>query len=104
MEKVDRSPILHKLKIHPEPFAAWRNGFKRSEYRKDDRDFQVGDRVQLHEFDSRKKKKPYTGRALEATISHKQPGGKFGVPKGYCVLCLHSPKFLSPSHHETPEI
>lgn len=57
----------HDLKILPEFFESWMKGRKRAEVRRsDDRDFKVGDTVNLWEF----KKKKYTGRVLRAEVLH----------------------------------
>ncbi len=78
--------MVHKLKIHPLPFQAWIDGYKRSEFRKNDRKFKVGDTVELHEWDPKKKK--YTGKALRSEILHIDDSVKYGIPKGYAVLCM----------------
>jgi len=76
----------HKLKILPEYFEAIQNGTKRFEIRKDDRDFQVGDCIHLHEWDGEK----FTGRFLNNIrikyILRNCP--EHGLKEGYCVLGL----------------
>jgi ASC-1-like (ASCH) protein len=52
----------HELKIHPEYFEAVLSGEKRFEFRKCDREYQVGDVLHLKEWDP--KKKVYTGREI----------------------------------------
>lgn len=84
----------HILKEQPDPFLAVEIGAKTSEFRKYDRNFQVGDDLILMEwnpsigFCSPKYESipKWTGRAIRKTISHIQTG--FGIPEGYCVLSL----------------
>jgi len=73
----------HSLKCAPEPFNDLIDGVKVAEFRKNDRDFQVGDLLFLREWqiDS-----GYTGRILTVVISHIQTG--FGIPDGYVVLSV----------------
>jgi hypothetical protein len=46
-----RPTAEHKLKSHPEAFEATRLGLKGFDFRRDDRDFQVGDTLLLQEFE-----------------------------------------------------
>lgn len=73
-------PNHHELKIDPAPFADLLSGAKTCEVRKDDRGFQVGDTLRLHEREDG----DFTGRVLERVISHIQRG--YGLPDGICVL------------------
>lgn len=69
----------HVLKIHEQPFNDLLSGEKTAEIRNNDRGFQVGDTVQLHEIaDS------YTGRVMHRQVTHVQTG--YGLPDGLCVL------------------
>jgi len=78
----------HELKIWPQWFDAVRAGSKTFEIRRDDRNFNVGDKLILEEY------KPgvgsYTGRKLEKTIKYitrdNDGEGRFGLLPGYCVL------------------
>ena len=58
----------HGLKVWPEYFKEIRSGNKTFEVRKNDRDFEMGDRLYLREFDPTKDR--YTGRTLNATITY----------------------------------
>ena len=72
----------HELKILPEYFEAVLDGVKTFELRRDDRNFQVGEGIELKEFDGEK----YTGREVPVEIVYKLDGGNFGLEKGYCIL------------------
>lgn len=73
--------VAHELKIHPEPFKDLSSGAKTSEVRNcADRQFNVGDVVQLREYEDGF----YTGTELYRTITHIQRG--YGLPEGICVL------------------
>lgn len=72
----------HNLKIHAGPFSDLVSGVKTGEVRKrDDRDFQVGDKVELFLVDES------SGNATQSivrTITHIQRG--YGLPDDLCVL------------------
>lgn len=69
----------HDLKIHEQPFNDLLSGVKTCEVRNNDRGFQVGDTVQLHEIAD-----TFTGRVMVRKITHVQTG--YGLPDGLCVL------------------
>jgi hypothetical protein len=73
----------HKLKTWPEYFDKVRDGIKRFEVRKNDRDFQVGDILTLEEYNPIECK--FTGRWYLARVDYILQGG-FGLKKGYCVM------------------
>lgn len=75
----------HALRIDPQPFADLLSGAKTCEIRNDDRGFQVGDTIQLHEREDA----DFTGRTLRRTITHIQRG--YGLPDGLCVLSYAIP-------------
>lgn len=88
-----REPIVHELKCWPEPFQAVKSGAKTFEWRKDDRDYQVGDMLWLNEWDTRTD--VYTGSpTLVKLVTYVIREG-FGIPPGYCIMGLgsvaHSP-------------
>lgn len=75
----------HELKCLPEYFHEVWTVKKRFELRKDDRDFRVGDRVLLREFDGEK----YTGREVMCGILYILRGcPEYGLADGYCILSL----------------
>ena len=70
---------IHSLKIHPEFYRAVAEGRKTYEVRKFDRDFRVGDTVELQEWDP--SHKIYTGRQLSTYISYITAPGSWDLPK-----------------------
>jgi len=71
----------HELKILPQYFEAVNSGRKNFEIRKNDRDYHVGDKLILKEFNG-----DYTGRECERFVSYIFSG--FGLEEGYVVLSL----------------
>ncbi|MDZ5757545.1 ASCH/PUA domain-containing protein [Carnobacterium maltaromaticum] len=74
---------IHELKIAPcyyEEVIAYRKTF---EIRKNDRDFQVGDRVLLKEYINGE----YTGRSVMVKITYLTD---YEQKKGYCVFSISS--------------
>jgi hypothetical protein len=66
---VDRTAITHVLKSWPEFFKAVAEGRKRHDLRRSrDRDFQVGDRLRLCEFDP--VAEVYTGREQTVVVTY----------------------------------
>lgn len=59
---------IHELKCWPEPFEALRDGRKRFELRRNDRGFDLGDRLLLEEWNPATRQ--HTGRKIGATISY----------------------------------
>ena len=76
----------HTLKTDPGPFEDMFEGRKTYEVRRFDRDFRVGDRLFLYEFD--RVKRIYSGRQLSARIVHILPPGSYGLPADVGVLGL----------------
>lgn len=75
----------HLLKCWPEQFADVRAGRKTFEFRKDDRDFEVGDTLVLAEFDPAELQ--YSGASENRLVTHIMRTG-FGLPNGYVVMSL----------------
>jgi len=65
----------HDLKIWPQYFAAVQDGSKTFEIRKNDRGFQKGDTVTLHEYDPNKEVETlrYTGQKLFFKVGYVYP-------------------------------
>lgn len=78
--------MIHKLKTWPMQFAAVIAGAKTAEYRKDDREFVIGDVLHLREWTP--EHETYTGCSCMVAVTHIVRAGHFGVPKGFCVLSI----------------
>ena len=101
---VDRAPPLttHELKCWPQFFSAIAEGRKQHDLRRsNDRDFLVGDRILLREFDPHSEK--YTGRTQLVVItyitSHELPCALSGdaLHPDYCILSIEPDNRLSVS-------
>lgn len=83
---------LHTLKTDSEVFQAVMDERKNFEIRRDDRDFKVGDRVELRETEFTGEEMnlgeplAYTGRTLGATINYILRGPIYGLSAGWCIL------------------
>lgn len=74
----------HSLKTWPGPFNAVALGRKRYEVRRNDRGFQVGDVLELMEFEP--DRACFTGRHLTAVVEYMTEGGEWRLPEDVCVL------------------
>lgn len=78
-----REPIEHELKILPQFYNGIASHKKTFEIRKDDRDYQEGDRILLREFDGEN----YTGHQTRRIITYILRNAKeYGLADGYCIL------------------
>lgn len=75
---------IHELKTWPQFFEAIVRQTKTFELRKDDRNFEVGDILELNEYDPNSE--TFTGRYEHRRVTYKLDGGEFGLKKGFCVL------------------
>lgn len=76
----------HRLKTWPEPFLAVREGRKRHEVRKFDRDFRVGDELLLCEWDP--KTGEYTGAFWTVFVTAITEPGQYGLPADVGVMSI----------------
>ena len=78
------APITHKLKIQDRFYEAIKTGVKTFEVRKDDRGFEVCNRIEFTDLDG----KPREG---EWEITYKLTHEDFpeGIPEGYCILGIY---------------
>lgn len=76
--------IIHELKIDTKHFWDVVNQRKKAEMRLNDRNFQVGDEIILHELENG----TLTGNGLYVVISHILTGVEFGIIEGYCMLSI----------------
>jgi hypothetical protein len=75
----------HELKTWPRFFEAVVSGAKPFEVRRNDRDFKVGDRLVLREWNE---KAGYTGQMCQQEVTYVLAGGPPFVTPGYVVLGL----------------
>ena len=80
----------HELKILPLYYDAVQNGAKRFEIRRTDRDFRVGDSVDLREW--LPDKQQYGRARLRMVITYVLMHEDFpdGIPEGYCVFGMEA--------------
>lgn len=76
---------IHELKIQTVHFTEVLAGRKTQEVRFNDRNYQVGDCLNLREIDENGH---YTGQEMNTQICHVLHGGQFGLVEGWCVLSL----------------
>ena len=77
--------MVHRLKIHPDYFEEVAEGRKAFEIRKDDRNYNRGDVLELEEFSDGE----YTGRACAKSVSYcLRHASEYGLKKGYVILSL----------------
>jgi hypothetical protein len=97
-----QSAQTHELKTWPSQFLALSTGDKLAEFRKNDRDFRVGDTLVLCEWipghaqserygDEDPAPGRYTGNQLRARVTHIVSGTEtpFGIPPGYVMMSIH---------------
>lgn len=89
VQRVARCGQRHYLKTWPEYFQAITTGAKTFEARKDDRNFQTGDVLELHEFEPGK---GWTNaEPVVRNVTYILRGPAFGVEAGWCVMALSAP-------------
>ncbi|HEX8225806.1 MAG TPA: DUF3850 domain-containing protein [Allosphingosinicella sp.] len=83
---------VHRLKSWPRLFAAICSGEKTHELRKDDRGFQVGDLIDLLEYDPGRE--AFTGRERRVEITYITDSSRpcalsqAALADGYCILSV----------------
>lgn len=75
---------IHELKTWEPYYTDVFMGHKNFELRKNDRNFKVGDKVILKQYDPIKKE--YSGKNLARTIIYILEGGSLGLEEGYVIL------------------
>ncbi len=82
------SDRIHRLKTLPEYFNALWEKRKTFEVRHDDRGFDVGDFLQLQEFEPSHETRLtwYTDREMLFEVTYKMHGGRYGLNEHHCVL------------------
>lgn len=80
--------MMHELKTHPEPFDdIAKKGIKFFEYRKNDRDFKVGDSLWLRKYNP--DYQAYMKESITVWVTHILYGPNFGIPEGYCIMSIN---------------
>ena len=74
--------MIHELKILPTYFRDVLRGNKTFEIRKNDRNFQVGDKLILKEWDNG----DYTGNTLEKNVTYILDDSSGYVLEGYVIM------------------
>lgn len=87
-------PRHHELKTDHDPFDAVLAGYKTFEIRRNDRDYQTNDTLTLRETvytgEQMAAGEPllYTGRAVDAIVTHVMKGPIYGIAEGWAVLSI----------------
>jgi len=82
---------IHRLKTWPEEFDAMMAKLKMFDYRKNDRDFQVGDYLRLDEYFPDEKEKVGLTIFFKVVYILKDAPMEYGIPEGYCIMQLAEP-------------
>lgn len=87
--------MQHYLKTDPDQFYAVRRGLKTFEFRFDDRNFAVGDVLELQEtrysagqMKAQRLPLEYTGAIAVVGVSHVLRGPAYGIPQGYVIMSI----------------
>lgn len=76
----------HDLKMWMPFFMDVVNGYKKFEIRKNDRDYKLGDILNLQEYDQ--ENYIYTGNSIEVKVTYILHGGQFGIEEGYSLMSI----------------
>lgn len=77
----------HELKIHPALFDAVMRGEKTAEIRRNDRRFQLGDRLVIYPFDPVANERVGDDECWRV-VTHIVQGGQYGIESGYVLLSM----------------
>lgn len=87
----EAAPIhTHRLKTHPPHFGDIVAGRKRFELRINDRDYRVGDILELAEWVPGTNGKPgaTTGQTVRVRVTHLLNGGQFGIDRDHVCMSI----------------
>ena len=76
--------VSHELKTWPDSFEAMWVGDKKYDFRKNDRNYKIGDVLLLKEYVPEKEE--YTGREMIARVTYMTVGGKHNLPEDMCIM------------------
>lgn len=83
---------LHRLKTLAPYWERVQSGEKTFEIRKNDRDFQVGDTLELEYYNPDKPIQQgfdyYPTQIILARVNYILSGGKFGLDTDYCIMAI----------------
>lgn len=82
-------PKTHRLKVHHSVVPDLVSGVKSFEFRFDDRNFEVGDTLDMYIVDDDGKElnwRPAYG--MVKLVTYKLPAPAFGIPEGYCIMSI----------------
>jgi hypothetical protein len=85
--------MVHELKTLPKYWDDVRSGRKTFEVRRNDRNFNVGDSLELYSYSGEENWQD--GEFLEYWVSYILEGGQFGIEPGFVVLGLHEATSIS---------
>lgn len=78
--------MIHELKCWPRPFHYLQSLTKTFEFRKNDREYKIGDALHLREFDPATEK--YSGDTAWRRVTYILYGGVYGLPSDYVVMSV----------------
>lgn len=79
--------MTHKLKCWPVYYSSLISGDKNFELRENDREYKVGDILEMCEYDINL---GYTGRVSFYLVTYILNGGVMGLHKGSCIMAIKS--------------
>ena len=83
--------MTHILRCWPEYMSEIQSRRKKFELRLNDRDYEVGDILHLHEFDPSANLATgtgYNGNETRRRVAHILYGPKFGLAEGWCCMSI----------------
>lgn len=86
----------HELKCLRSLYTDLAAGTRAFDYRLNDRDYMVGDRIVYHEYDPSRGRYTFTGSTTGAEVTTVWHGGRLGLPEGYCILGIKVDKLVGP--------
>lgn len=96
---------VHVLKCWPSYFEAILKGQKKFEVRYNDRDYAVGDRLRLREWNPgptvlSDRPEGYTNREVMVEVTYVMPGGRFGLSPDFVVMSIDAPRIHAEPQHD----
>lgn len=79
---------IHDIKIDSSLFYAVSGDMKTHEFRRNDRDYGVGDLLVLRSWDTAKGAYVKDGDYVLARVNFISKGPDWGIPAGYCVMSI----------------